>query len=485
ITLADAVICTLGTVDMVGEVESVGALNMEQYAGSLIVNAPYSALKELLEALTTSGGGHYGYVCDIHEEHPELFRDYRVINALVQALGASYAELADQAERWMIEENDKTVLPALYRDFDPKGKKEMVRRVKVISALAGAEANEFYIRMLAEAQKDVRTELIDALRHEPKNVSLLCDLSKTEKGKNKDKVFESLAEMQDADAENIFRKLAKKKPENILMYLRNTTTNWAAELVAVSCEQMLDKLDCIGSAGEKEKTELAERLLDTVRALFGKGGTHVCECYRKMLLHKGKINRLLHAAEKEIWMKSYERNIVQYGVLRSKTYWDSTIICDDIEMVLAKILQHSLIVNPDTDLQELALELYQDKDSGKSNAKFLSAAVIVKFSRDEDCVDWLEEQVRDKVLFVAKQSKKCIEAITHAAAYVIWDQRRNSYVFYGSYVDVYNKSVVRPIRLQHAKELVEWLKEHFTKETDGILTNWVALNDEDMRLDYL
>ena len=60
ITLADAVICTLGTVDLVGEVESVGALSLEEYTGSLIVNAPYSALKELLEALTTSGGGHYG-----------------------------------------------------------------------------------------------------------------------------------------------------------------------------------------------------------------------------------------------------------------------------------------------------------------------------------------------------------------------------------------------------------------------------------------
>ncbi|MDE6054559.1 MAG: hypothetical protein K2G55_12525, partial [Lachnospiraceae bacterium] len=210
------------------------------------------------------------------------------------------------------------------------------------------------------------------------------------------------------------------------------------------------------------------------------GGTHICECYRKMLLHKIKINRLLHAAEKEIWMESYERNIVQYGVLRSRTYWDSTIICDDIEIILAKILQHSLMINPDTDLQELALELYQDKDSGKSNAKFLSAAVTVKFCRDEDCVDWLEEQVWDKGLSVAKQSKKCIEAITHAAAYVIWDQRRNSYVFYGSYVDVCNKSVVRPIRLQHAKELVEWLKEHLTKETDEILTNWVVLNDKEM-----
>lgn len=181
ITLADAVICTLGTVDVPGGVESVETLDMEENAGNLIVNVPYSTLKELLEALTTSCDGHYGYVCDTHQENPELFKEYRVKNALVQALGASYAELADQVERWMIEENDKTILPALYRDFDPAGKKEMVRRVKVISALAGAGANDFYIRMLEKAQKDVRTELLDALRHDPQNVPLLCDLAKTEK----------------------------------------------------------------------------------------------------------------------------------------------------------------------------------------------------------------------------------------------------------------------------------------------------------------
>ncbi|MDE7249995.1 MAG: hypothetical protein K2N82_08930, partial [Lachnospiraceae bacterium] len=101
ITLVDAVICTLGTVDVKGEVETAGIINAEESAGSLIINAPYSTLKELLEALTTSGGGHYGYVCDTHENNPELFRDYRVKYALVQALGASYAELADKVEQWL------------------------------------------------------------------------------------------------------------------------------------------------------------------------------------------------------------------------------------------------------------------------------------------------------------------------------------------------------------------------------------------------
>lgn len=481
ITLVDAVICTLGTVDVKGEVESAGIINTEENAGSLIVNAPYSTLKELLEALATSGSGHYGYVCDTHENHPELFRDYRVKYALVQALGASYAELADKVEQWMKEDNDKTILPLLYRDFDPKGKKEMVRRVKVISALAGAEANDFYIRMLEEAQKDVRLELIDALRHEPKNMTLLLDLSKTEKGKNKDKVFELLAEIKDDKVYEYFKGMAKKKPETVLKYLKNTTTEWAAELVADICGKILEKMETADVASADEKQEISDRLRDTVRAVFGKGGVQICECYRKLLAQKEKINTLF----KETWQKpkdTYERETIQYGVLQSCKYWYKAEV-RDIETALGKVLHHSLIVNPDPDLQALALELCQNGDSKKPNVKFLSAATTVKFCNDEDCRDWLEEQVTDKVLLVQKLSKERMKAVIEAAAYVRWDKKSNGYELFGSYIDVYYpeyRSVRRPIKLLHAKEIVEWMKKHSSKEVDEILARWIPLNDEEM-----
>lgn len=485
ITLTDAVICTLGTVDAAGGVELEGLLDTEGNADSLIVNAPYSTLKELLEALTTSGGGHYGYVCDAHENHPELFKDYRVKHTLVQALGASYAELADQVARWMIEDGDKTVLPALYRDFDPQGKKEMVRRVQVISALAGAEANDFYIKMLAEAQKDVRTELIDALRHEPQNVTFLRDLSKTEKGRNKDKVFELLAEMQDADTESFFAEYAKKKPESVLEYLRNSTTNWASELVAAICEQMLGKVepmpnDFVKDASEKEIKDLSEKLLNVVRALFGKGGEPICECYRKLLAQTKKINSLWQ----KCWQKSYEeRHIIEYGVLTPVQNWYRSEGID-VETMLGKVLHHSLIINPDAALQELALELYQGKGAGKSNVKFLAVAITVKIVRDEDCTDWLGEQIKDQNLLAAKQSKERKNALVEAIAYITWNQKRDGYIFSGYYMEDYytkNKKFEIPIRLKYAKEMIEWLKKHSSKEVDEVLAGWVALNDDEMR----
>lgn len=480
ITLADAVICTLGTVDTQGEMESLAITALETSTDSIVVNAPYSVLKELIDALTTSGGGHYGYVCEMHDSHPELFRDYRVKYTLVQALGASYAELADIVEEWLRESNDKTILPLLYKEFDPKGKKEMVRRVRLISALAGAKANDFYVKMLKEAQREVRTELIDALRHEPGNMTLLFAMSKTEKGTNRDKVFELIAQIQDEQVNDFFQELAKKKTDTALVYLRNSTTDWSAELVAGVCDKLLAELKLIENISDKKKQELSDRLQLLVRALFGKGGPQICACYKKFLASKEEINTLL----KKTWRKPqnvYYYDTLQYGVLQSCRYWYKSEE-RDIETALGKILHHSLLVNPDPDLQALAYELYQNIDSKKTNLKFLPAAVTVQFCDDADCTEWLEQQVRGKILLVPKFSKERMKAITEAVAYIRWNAAENSYEFFGSYFDARPevKSVTRPVRLSHAKEIVEWFQKHSSKVVDEMLAYWIPLKDKNM-----
>ena len=143
ITLLDAVLCTQGMVGISGEIEEIN----ENHLGTAVTNAPYSVVKTLLDALTSSGSGHYSYVLDTHQLHPELFADYRIKTAMVQALGAGYVELADRVADWLKKEGEE-ILPLLEKDFNPKGKKEMVRRVHVIEAIAGAKANDFYIKQL-------------------------------------------------------------------------------------------------------------------------------------------------------------------------------------------------------------------------------------------------------------------------------------------------------------------------------------------------
>ncbi|MEZ3431207.1 MAG: hypothetical protein K1W36_13435 [Lachnospiraceae bacterium] len=484
-TLVDAVICTLGAVDVQGEIKPAETTMTIQDAGSMIVNAPYSTLKELLEALTTSGSGHYGYVCDARQNHPELFRDYRVRYTLVQALGASYAELADNVADWLIEDNDRTILPLLYKDFDPAGKKDMARRVKVIDALAGADANDFYIKMLEKAQKDVRMELINALRHEPGNVSLLMDMSKTEKGKNKDKVFELLAEREDVCVHEYFRELAKKKPETVLKHLRDTTADWASELVADICGRVIEQFDKADSPTDTEKQDLSDIIQNVVRSIYGKGGADICECYRGLLARKDKINHLL----KETWKKpksDYEYDVLKRGVLHPQRYlYDAK--APDIEAALGKVLHHSLIVNPDTDLQTLAAELYQGKSAKDTNIMFLPAAITVKFLNDEDCVKWLEEQVTDKKILLPKFSSERMKAVTEAAAYVVWDKKERGYMLWGSHADVFypeRKIVERPLKLSHAAGIMEWMKKHASERIDDILAQWVAQDDKELCKKY-
>ena len=449
LTLADAVICTLGVVEIKGEVEQLHAAYEEENTGSTIVNAPCSVLRQLLEALTTSGGGHYASVCELHDSQPQLFDDYRVKYALVQALGASYAELADKVEEWLRESRDRAILPLLYHGFDPRGKKEMVRRVNLIDALAGAEANDFYLRMLEEAQKEIRQAVIFALRHDQKNVLLLMDMIKTEKGKNKDAVFMALASIEDENARACLEQAAEKQPETVLKYLINAVSSWSAELVEKICDKVLERFDRAGDPAKLDKERLNEIAIpyDLVLAMYGKSHPAIRRCYQKLLKRKERINTFLDKW-REVYPYSWHCDVID-----SDFWYFRKQKPIPIERGLDKILQQSLVVNPDADLCALALEL-----------DLLSAAVTAKLIGDEDCVDWLENKIS-----TAKYPAQCMNMVVDAAAYIQWDENKNTYQIYG-----------RALRLTHAKKFMDWLKRHASEETDRILMQWLPLHDKEL-----
>ena len=88
ISLADAVLCTQAAVEAPGQPEAVEG----QGTQAVLAWAPYSVLSPLIQALTTSKEGGYNLVMETHENHPELFADYRVQEALVKALGGNYPD---------------------------------------------------------------------------------------------------------------------------------------------------------------------------------------------------------------------------------------------------------------------------------------------------------------------------------------------------------------------------------------------------------
>lgn len=364
ITLVDAVITTLATV---GTSEKIETIKIEGNS-TAIVNAPYSQLSPLLDALTTSGSGNYNTFLTIRDNFPELMNDYRVKPALVKGLNASYSELALEVEKTLCGMG-KDVVPLLKKDFDPKGKKDMLRRVNVIESIAGADENDFYLEQLENAEKDVRKALIYALRHDEGNIDRLIELTKTEKGKPKDAAFFALAGFSDEKAAAPFRELGKKKPDKAVEYLRDVTGEWQSELTAELINRLL-----VGEDGKE--LAINEALAPTKKSQFG------------MLNQMCAITGKTGSAIEEIYRKikpAFEKDIKP----------------------CARWLGNTILKTNDEGMRKLAVEL---NSNPKMKNAFQYAEAIVRLTGAEDCSKWLEKEIkkdRDGMLIIRKSAFSC------------------------------------------------------------------------------
>lgn len=353
ITLVDSVICTLGTVEVSGDPEDIELPENP----SVMINAPYSVLSGVIDALTTSGSGKYNLIDETYKDRPEIFNDYRVKPALVEGLGASYAELAFLVEN-ILEGMGRDIVPLLKKDFDPKGKKEMLRRLGLIERLCGADENDFYLEQLENSEKDIRKNLVYALRFDKKNVEKLMELTKTEKGKIKDAAFYALASLDCEESEKFFGEFSKKKPEDTLRYLAGVTAPWASKLTA--------------------------RLLEAVTT--DENGKKVQIGYAKE--STGKDAKTVNKLVVDTKIKSIADPLIgKYGA-EIEEFYKNAIMPEDTERI-TNALGASIILTNDEGLKKLAFYLNK-----KYKGKFLYAETIARLYSPEDCTDWLESQLK-------------------------------------------------------------------------------------------
>lgn len=347
ITLVDSVITTLGTVGVAGEPEPLDIRGNS----TAVVNAPYSQLSALIDALTTSGSGNFSTVVTAQTEHPELFNDYRVKPALVKGLGASYGELADLVAKILIEIGEE-IVPLVKNGFDPKGKKEMVRRVNVIETVCGASENSFYLEQLENAEKDVRKALVYALRHDEGNIEKLTELVKTEKGKVKTAALAALASIDCEKSAEFFEEYSKKKPLDVIKIMENVSTEWASGLTARLIDQLLvdDKGNNItlSQAADTKKVKLKEKTSfpELNSALWGKWGAEVEKIYREF---------------------DYK----------------------DASRQLSVRLGDTIIATKNESLMALAIEL---NNKSKLKGHYNYAETVARFMSAEDCSEWVKKK---------------------------------------------------------------------------------------------
>lgn len=275
LALLNAVLITQGTVGVDGEMEELLASK-----GQACVNASYSSLSPVLEALRGSGGGRYSLVEKAMEDSPELFKDYRVKYAMAQDLDDSYVDMAEMLTSWLEEERDPSLVPILKREFRPEGGREMARRLRVIVKTAGAGENEFYRASFEHASKEVKAELLRALSYDPSNGEFLAGLVKTERGNAKKLVYYALARMNDENAWELVMDALEKDPEEYGDDLAYVDAEWAADAAAACLNRIYDR---ILSLGEDERpTEDDERETGALfRAAMGKNSPAMREFIRR------------------------------------------------------------------------------------------------------------------------------------------------------------------------------------------------------------
>lgn len=457
ISLTNAVLCALGAVEVSGTIEN---LDIRAVENASAVYLPDSQVRRVIEAFT--GSGNYMYVYQLHLANSEVLKDYRVRSAMVQALGASYAYTANLAKMRLME-GDASILPLLKKDFNPKGKREMRFRLEVITAVAGSRENAFYLKILPDAEKEIRTELIRAIGQNPANMELLFELADTEKGRNKQLALDALAEIPDEKVYAFFEKMAAKKPEEACEHLLVSTTKGASKLISGMCLALLPEiLEMPEDAARTDSgTRKIKRFCRCVEALVGKSGDEVIQCYRLLLDNQEKLGRIVgDELDYLVLYRSSDSNRDE------KHTWEETI---------AKQLADSLVVNDNRQLAAFVMEQYAKSDA------FLRAAAVAKMYEEEDCTAWFDAQLQ------AGDKEKRYAAIIAALKYVIWDSNMHKHVikepvrtdhYHSVSGEDKNRYFRRVVHLPNRDRIMDWLMKHDDQITDCIMKyhEWTPLS---------
>lgn len=259
LSLVDAVIYTQGIINVSGDFAPLAP------GGGSYVQVSYGTLQPLLQALSGTGSGRTALIRDTWQEHPEYFRDFRVLPHVVGALKDGYAEMAEMVFQILLAQGP-SVIPMLKEGFDPAGKTEMVRRVRLIARLAGEQENDWYLSVLPDSVKDVREALIQALGLCRSNGHLLLDLCRSERGKQKKAAMRSLARMDLPEADCLWKQAYGKMMLSVAC-LAGVDSPLAAELTANALKFFLADL---AEKGNQYDSSTLDKLMKLTAAVRGK-----------------------------------------------------------------------------------------------------------------------------------------------------------------------------------------------------------------------
>lgn len=374
-----------------------------------------AAKKELLlQAVTSSIDDRYGIVWDAYMEEPEIFKDDCLRPALVACLSCTYSDLANLVVR-ILKLDDATIVPLLKEEFDPKGKKEMVRRMEVLDAVAGATENDFYLSVLGVAEKKVREAVIYALRHDENNIELLIQLAGKEKGECKKKAILALAQSKGTGSREFFEAQLKKNWLKTVDFFEDTDNEAISDIVASELQKLLDTVESTIQQGKYLlEDEDAEKLRKLLHVVYYKSTDSLLDAFRRYvemaesLKHAGKVL--------DVWGGNATSGE------RKTNYFSADYI--------AWCIKWSNVNRPNRRLMDFAYEMFEKYPESFAGAATITALFIENAKDAYDKFSFIiETPVGEGNERMSKEAvDNACEAIAKAFANVAWDEKQDGYI---------------------------------------------------------
>lgn len=278
LALLDAVLCTQATTYSGEKPKKIKTISKSK---DYYKELHYSELSPLIYAFTETGGGRLNVIADAIDNNSEIFDDFRLKSYMINGLSDKYAEIVNLVTR-QLRKQRKDIIPLLKDGFSPRGGKEMLARLDVISHIAKEDENDFYKYCIENGSKEMKENAISELKYSQDNIDYILNLIKTEKGTVKNKAYVSLLWMNDSRAEKEWDKFFKKKPFDNIYSFQFTNQQWAIDYLNNFIEEYIEDLKNKSLKTVDERRKVEDEVAKICSVSFNKGIDKKLSYYKEL-----------------------------------------------------------------------------------------------------------------------------------------------------------------------------------------------------------
>ncbi len=154
--------------------EELKDLNLLDIEHEKVTNIPYSKLKPLIEALSSSNSGRLEIIKDGYKEG--LFKDVRTHRYLADAICDKYSEVSSFVGNVIIPSVGPAMVPYIKEKMDVKGKTYDALRLRILYDFKDKSVDDYIKQALDEGSSNVLVEAINILKDDEKNEDIILSL---------------------------------------------------------------------------------------------------------------------------------------------------------------------------------------------------------------------------------------------------------------------------------------------------------------------